>query len=276
MDVKISNPRSIGQLFAAVALICAVALFFSIIGFVFGNGRQQKALYDAQSEDAKRVSETVKPKLKKLRDLYSVAQKHDGTAPDPEVVKSLAEVDFALQPEEVARDKLLLGETVTALLMRYSSDSLWLASNMRRHQTMTNKVDKKELEELIKESEVLKSAGFAVAFNSGNYIENQKKKGAKGLVFGRLLAYDGKEPDDKGNVKLRSFRGDEVEWSQHKLVLLPKSELKKSKGPNALRRYERRHKEIEAKLKEMSQYGDSLVSELSKLSNRPPAPMLSF
>ncbi len=280
MDVSVKASWSIGQLLGAAGTIFVLALFFGGVGFFFGNARQQRALFDAQSNDARRVLEVVETKLKVINELSSVAEKHDGLAPDEAVVKALFDVNFVLEPEEIASGKLLLGPEITALLMRLSADSKLAAEMLNTHRLMTTKIDQKELEDLSKANEALKAAGFAVIFDATSFVDNYGAKTEVPPVEGKLMIFDNFDTVDKDGeklVKLRSPSSGQVrEWSLKKLVLLDKTEMLKSGGPNALKRYESRHKDISTKLKEMTQYGEKLVTELDKLANRGSAPILSF
>ncbi len=280
MDVPVKTRLSPVQLLSFIGGVGIIVLISILVGYVFGNGSQVRQLYDAQSADAKRVLEAVEPKLTKVNSLLAAAQKHDGLSPDPAVIEALSERDFVLEPESIAQDRLLLGAEATTLLMRFSADSKVLADLLKRHQTMTTRVDKKELEELAKADAAGKAAGFAIIFDAQRYTSNLESKDQKPPLEGRLYVLDSTDTIDKDgekHVKLRSpSSGKELDWSLRRLILLDKKEMLKSSGPNALRRYERRHKEIAAKLKEMSQYSDALVTKLSEMAERPGAPLLSF
>ena len=148
---------------------------------------------------------------------------------------------------------------------------------------MTLRVDKKELEDLAKANESLKAAGFAVVFDSNTFVSNLGKKSKKKktrAIWGKLVTFDSFDTTDKEGaefIKVRSpVSGKESEVATKKVVMLDKREMLKSSGPNALRRYTRRHQEILAKLKEMQQYSESLEADLGKIGNRPPARLLSF
>lgn len=278
-DVPLKSHRSTAQLLGMVGVAAIIGMIAMGVGFFFGNASQQRALYDAQSADARRVNELITPKIEKLNAMTAAAGQHDGMAPDEEVLKKIANLDFVLEPEEVARDKLLLGPEITTLLMRFTSDTKLLAEMIKTHRTMTTRVDKKELEELAKADEAAKAAGFAVVFDTDNFTANLEAKKQEPPLEGKLMIIDTIDAIDKDGekfVKLRSpASGQEREWSLRKLVLLDKKEMLASSGPNAMRRYERRHKEIAAKLKEVSQYTEALSTQLSALADRPAAPLLS-
>lgn len=278
-DVPIKTPRSLGQLLAVLAGVTVLTLFSIGIGFFFGNGAQQRALYNAKSDDAKRIMKLVEPCMKEVNSLLAAAEKHDGASPDAEVLEKLSKVDFVLEPEAIAQGKLLLGPEITPLLMRFSADTQYVAGLMKRHQTMSTRVDKKELEDLSKADDARKAKGFAVAFDTKRFTSNLDAKKQQPPLEGRLFVLDTFDTIDKDGEKLVKLRspsnGQEYERSLRQIVLLDAKQMLASSGPNALRRYERRHKEITAKLKEISQYADPLMTKLGELADRPPAPLLS-
>lgn len=280
-DVPIKSHRSLMQL-AGFAAVTALISFMALgIGYFLGDGVQQRALYDARIVDAARLLEIVKPRAEKIQTLAAAIDRSDGVAPDAELLKNFEAQDFILEPEEIAQNRLLLGPERTTLLIKYSADSKLLSQMLKRHILLTTKTDQKELEDLATQNQALNAAGFAVIFDGEGFVEAfQSKKGAFTPKKGNLVVFDSQEPFEKEkepHLKVRyPSTGRELEIPIKNMLLLEGNEIVKSSGPNALVRYQARHKEIQLKLKEMAQYADTLTTQLDELAKKPPAPLLNI
>ncbi len=107
----------------------------------------------------------------------------------------------------------------------------------------------------------------------------QAKKGQFIPKEGKLVVYDSQKPIEKDGVQFLKVRypssGRELEIPVKNLLVVKQSEILKSAGPNAQIRYQQRHAEILFKVKEMSQYADTLTTKLDELAGKDPTPLLN-
>jgi len=278
-DVEIRDHSGKNKMLVLVGAVLISALLFGAAGYFFGSGSARRQIYNAQTTDAQTILAVVKPRAEKVATLYAAVAQHDAAAPDAELLKQMEELDFVVEPEQIATGKLLLGAELTASLVRFSADSKLLQSMMREHVRLTLSADKKELAELAEKKE-LSAANFSVIFDGEGYVRSLEKKGtAFRPAQGQLVIFDDQEPVEKKEdlfVKVRYPRsGKELEIPMKNMVLIERTDILGAGGDNALVRYTRRHKQIALKLQEMVQYTEVMVKNLDELSKRDPAGMLS-
>lgn len=143
---------------------------------MFGGVQIQRNLYNIKSRDAARVLAVVQEKVEALNAVKAAIAKHDGKKPDPELLKRLTRDDYLLDPNAIVVKNLLLGPTITNDLLSLTSDTKLLYSMSRNHAAMVNNVDKKELQDLQKDSKLLESYGFAVMFDASTYVKSLDSK----------------------------------------------------------------------------------------------------
>ncbi len=285
MDVPIREPRSIAKMAGLIVVVGGISMLFGTCGFVFGSGVQDRAIYNARTNDAKRALEAVQPKVEKIKKLKDQVAKINPLSPNPEDLKVMKDYSFVLEPEEIVGGNLLLGPERSQALMRFASDTKLLALQMKRHHSLTTRTDKKELEALAAENKDFQSAGFAVLFSGesfvGNYPTKKKKKKITGkdVPKGKLAVVEDPKPIEKDGELYYKVRyrnsGRSFEHPLKDMVAIQRADIVKSAGPNAIVRYKGRHEEISQRLQVISQYADSLVTQLEELSSRGGAPLLS-
>lgn len=278
-DVPIKSHRSAAQLLGFVAVTGIIAFLALGVGYFVGDGVQQRKLYDARIGDAQRLNELVKPRSERIQSLAAAVERSDGLSPDPELLKQMENLDFVLAPEEIAQGRLLLGPERTTLLIKFAADTKHLSQLFKQHTLLTNRTDKKELEELANNSTTAQEANFGIIFNGEGFVKAYQAKGDSAPTEGKMVVFDQQQPFEKDgalHLKVRyPSSGREIEVPIKNMVLLDKAEIVRSSGPNAQVRYQRRHQQIAAKLKEMSQYSDTLVTKLDELAQSEPAPLLN-
>jgi hypothetical protein len=282
-DVPIKAPLNLGKILGYVAVTGVITVFCAGLAFWFGQGVQQRTLYKAQTEDAKRIMELIQPRVEKVQKITAAVNKSDGSKPDAALMKELETVDFVLAPTDLVQNNLLFGPERTSLVVQFSADTTMLSKMLQRHVSLTTKVDKKELEDLAARDKDMNSAGFAILFNGQGYADRRTDKDKENdyiLDKANIVVYDDPAPIEKDGEKFVKVRfpstGKEFDAPLKDLMILEKTELTRSGGPNALIRYQQRHAEIKTKVQEMSQYSDTMLTKFNELSTRGPAPLINF
>ncbi|MEL6179817.1 MAG: hypothetical protein AAFS10_12735 [Myxococcota bacterium] len=277
-DVPIVAHQSPAQRYGPFGVAIVVGIILGGLGYMFGGVQIQRNLYNIKSRDAARVLAVVQEKVEALNAVKAAIAKHDGKKPDPELLKRLTRDDYLLDPNAIVVKNLLLGPTITNDLLSLTSDTKLLYSMSRNHAAMVNNVDKKELQDLQKDSKLLESYGFAVMFDASTYVKSLDSKDFR-PAQGNMVVFDKQDPitkeDKEKYLKVRRpSSGNEFELPMKSMILVPREEMIRSTGPNALSRYQLRHRKIEEQLKKMA-YADALVEKLDELANRGDAPLLA-
>lgn len=276
-DVPIVAHQGPFQKYGPFVVALVVGLILGGIGYIFGGVQIQRNIYNTKSRDAARVLEMVKARVDALNEVKAAVDKHDGRVPDPELVKRLTKDDYLLDPNAIAVNNLLLGPSITNDLLSLTSDTKLFYSMARNHSAMVNNVDKKELEDLKKDAKLLESFGFAVIFDAATYVKSLDSKDFR-PAQGDLVVFDKQDPtveDGEKYLNVRKPSSDKtLKVPMKSMVLIPRGDMVRSSGPNALMRYQLRHNKLKEQLKKMA-YADGLVAKLEELANRGEAPLLA-
>jgi len=146
---------------------------------------------------------------------------------------------------------------------------------LKQHDRLTNKVDKEELEKLMKDNKVLNESGFGVLFdfkytlnNGGN--DNYRPK------MGTLVAF--KKMDEKSHEVEVEFlgSGEKGKVPVQGFIPIDKGQILKTGGQNALQRYQQRVRRLKFQAKKIAKYRDGFMAPIDKVADRGDAPLVQF
>lgn len=242
-----------------------------VIGLIFGwtasVSINSNKLYNAQTADAERILQSVKPKVDNFETALERIKKLSGTTVDFEAASELAKADFAIDAG-VFGDNLLLGPALVGQLTDYMVNSALLRSMLAEHNYMTNTVDKKELEQIGENNQLLDKENFAVLFDY-NYLAKNSGSDSYEPRAGRLVTVASLEKDADGKIEVEFLHSNDTAKTLIQGILpLAKSELLKSGGPDALQRYQKRLELIMRMSQQVDAKTRPMLEGLEKLSSR--------
>lgn len=247
-----------------------------VIGLIFGwaaasSGNSSK-LYNSQTADALRIQEALESKIANFEEANSTISKLSASEIDFEAAASLAKADFAIDGNVIKGDRLLLGASLIDKITGYTVDSNMLKTMLAEHDRMTNKVDRKELEELKENNELLDKDRFAILFN---YDYLAKNSGNDNYVPGsdnRLVTVTSMEKDEEGRIEVALLNsGETANVHVQNILPLEKDEILKTSGPDALARYKSRVEHIKHAAAQLDNRTSPLMSNLKQVSSRDKA-----
>lgn len=250
---------------ARVIALGAIAL---LIGLVFGYAASQamftNQLDNKRIDDATAVHKAVKEKVTLFDEVKDDIFKLNPNKPDFEAVKKLAEVEIELGGVSLG-DATLFDPVAIDNITSYAADSQALRKALRDHNRLTQK-DKAEIDELMKENEVLeKNNYFGVRFD---YRHALKNGGDENYIPrpGRLVISHGADKEEKGKVKVEDpASGKEASVEIQGFIPIDKSQILKSSGGNALTRYGYRVKELKFRTEKLAKQTETTVTSLENL-----------
>lgn len=265
---------------AFLALVGGTLVMGLVMGYIFASSSQLKRLYNAQTEAAKTSRERIKPSMEEAKKVIAQVKglAKDTTKPNYEVAASLAESKFVPDPGAV---NSMIGGSNSYNINQFMAKASVLKQMLKQHNYMTNTVDKAELEELVKNNDILQgSKQFAVIYNYKILLEHLKSGGDdKGFkpTEGRLVAIDKWEVDDKGEVSFKNLADNkEASFSVKGVIPLNVSEILKTGGQNALQRYKQRVETLAFYAEDLDKGMGGLVEGLDKLADRGEAPFIQL
>lgn len=265
---------------AFLALVGGTLVMGLVMGYIFASSSQLKRLYNAQTEAAKTSRERIKPSMEEAKKVIAQVKglTKDTTKPNYEVAASLAESKFVPDPGAV---NSMIGGSNSYNINQFMAKASVLKQMLKQHNYMTNTVDKAELEELVKNNDILQgSKQFAVIYNYKILLEHLKSGGDdKGFkpTEGRLVAIDKWEVDDKGEVSFKNLADNkEASFSVKGVIPLNVSEILKTGGQNALQRYKQRVETLAFYAEDLDKGMGGLVEGLDKLADRGEAPFIQL
>ncbi len=278
IDLDDDDLKAAGSTFSPILLLLfAVILVVGLLfGWVASSSLKNRDMYNAQSQDAARIQKALKPKLANLEKTKNIVNKLSPTKVDFDAAKKLASMDIAPNSNMLGGNRLLLGPAIINNVTQYTVDATMLQQMLKEHDRLTNQVDKKELEQLMKDNKVLNKDHFAVLFD---YDYLAQKSGSDSYVpkKGRLVTVTSLEKDKDGKISVQMLGSDRtVKTHIQGIMPLDKTDMLNAQGPNALERYRRRVARIKQKVKQFDQYQSSMTSEIKKLASRDAAPLISF
>jgi hypothetical protein len=267
-----------GKTFSAPVLILLGVM--AVVGVTFGifisNSMKTREIREARSQDAARILEEIKPRLQAYDSVKKTANELNPSEPNFDAAASMADQNISPDGNLLGGNRLLLSPTAIDHVTSYTVDSNMLAQMLDEHDRLTNEVDKKELKQLAENSEVVKKDKFALLFDYGHLA---KTSGDENYVPkpGRLVTVKSLEQNEEGKITVELLGSDKtVDTRIQGIIPITKSEMMKTEGPNAAKRYADRVKEIQRQIARIEKYRASLTTELEELANLEAAPLLSF
>lgn len=274
---SIFSPKIIS--FTVIAAIVA-----GIIGMLAGQTMKTRELVEAQRDDAARIHEALAPLVDKFKKVRSKLNELDLEKANFEAAKTLAEYDLAPESNLLGGDRLLLGKKAIDFITAYVTEARMLENLLDRHDQFTNEVDKNQLQQLMEDEKIAGDDQYAVLFDY-RYVASKSgrddyipKSGALVKIPPKYVDEDKKlTPNDEGKVLARRLASAEERMIPvRSLIPVPKQNLVRTGGPNALQRYQERIGHMRRHTKKMSEYVDQMLGRLQKIKNRDSAPLIEL
>jgi archaellum component FlaF (FlaF/FlaG flagellin family) len=260
----------------AVVILMVVLLGVGILfGWMAANSMQNRAVYNARSEDAARIHKALETKVAQLDEAKTLVKKLSPTEPNYEVNKKLAALEIAPTGNMLGGNRLLLGAEIIDYITNYTTDARMLEQMLDEHERLTAN-DKKALKNLVEGNEVVKKDQFAVLFD---YDHLAKKSGSDDYMPrpGKLVTVPSLEKDEDGKIEVEMLTSDRtVKTPVQGLLPLGKGDIMKSGGENALNRYQARLAKIQRQIMQFDQYRKGMMTKLEALAKKDSAPLLNF
>jgi hypothetical protein len=267
-----------GSTFSPATIILMVVLLG--IGIAFGwvasNTLQNREVYNARSDDAARIHETLKPTVANVDETRKIVEGLSPEKPDFEATEKLAEIDLSVGGNVLGGNRLLLGPEIVDLVTSFLVDTAMLDEMIKEHHRLTTKSDREELEQLMEDNEVLEEDRFGVLFD---YDHLAQRSGSEDYFpkMGRLVTVPEMETDDEGKLEVQLLDSDRtIKTRVQGLLPLGKGDILKTSGENALQRYQRRVARIQRHLMKYDQYQEAMMVQLEEMGSKEPAALLNF
>lgn len=229
------------------------------------------AVYNSQTADGARIHKALEPKVEEFNKAKGLVAKLSPEQPDFENAAALTELNFSPDANLLGGSRLLLGAQLITDLTAYSVDSAMLSEMLVNHDNMTNNVDKKELEEIQQNNELLQKDRFAVLFDY-NHLKKHSGSESYSPRPGRLVNVTSMDKDEEGKVEVAFLNSSKTaKTTLEGLMPLQKSDILKSSGPNALQRYQKRVERIKQLTARLDKRVNPLMKGLKNLSERDSA-----
>ena len=225
--------------------------------------------------------ERVEPKIEASKDVAKKVASLDPTSPNFEAASALAAMEFAPEPGVLGAGAAYVGGDNVYNVTEFQGKALAFKQLLTRHDYMTNKVDKEELEQLVQGNELLQgNKNFAVRYNYKQLVNHLKDQGDDKTykpLPGSLVLIDEFKVDDDGQVGYQSLSNNQkVTESVRGIIPIEKTEIFKTGGQNALQRYERRVKVLKYYAQDLEKATTGIVDGLGELAHRGEAPLLQL
>ncbi len=282
-DVDIDESVTESSMFSPQFIVVMVGMLgLGLLFGIFGTRAQQaRGIYANQTRAATKVRDRVKPKVETARDLADTVAKMNPTEPDFELAAALPEEDFVPGPGVLGSGAAYIGGDNVYNITQFQSKAAAFEQMLKRHNYMTNTVDKEELKQLIEGNELLQGdKNFAVRFNYDqllNHLKAQEPATAYKPRPGSLVLVEEFKVDEEGNVAYQTPGGESSgKESVRAIVPLDKSEILKTGGQNALQRYKRRVDVLKYYALDLQKSTSGLLAGLDTLADRGDPPLLQF
>lgn len=258
------SPMVLGLL--GVVLVVGVGF-----GWAASSSLNNSSVYNAQTEDGARLHTALQPKIEEFNKAKAMVAQLSPDSPDFEAAEALSKFDFAVDSNLLGGGRLLLGPKLIGELTGYNVDSAMLTEMLVDHHNMTNNVDKKELELIQQNSEVLDKDQFAVLFDY-RHLSTTSGSDDYSPRPGRLVTVTSLEKDEEGKVEVEFLNSSSTAKTLLQgLLPLQKSDILKSSGPDALQRYKQRVERIKVMTERVDNRVNPLMTDLKTLGDRPSA-----
>jgi hypothetical protein len=259
---------------ALFGIMLAVGLFF---GYASSQTLHFRKLSADRQRDALKVHDSLKPPIDTMtNELLPAIAKLDPSKPDYEAAGKLALVEFIPDPGALGGNQILIGSSNVYNITQTMGKAMALRELLKQHNELTNKTDKKELEDLMANNAVLQTNdSFAVIFNYKSIIEalgqtrGDAKAASAGYVppAGRLVTFARQDISPEGDIKVK-FAGSNSESVSpiFGVVVVDKNEMLKSGGQNALARYSRRVQTLKFYAKDLENTSNGLLTGLKQIA----------
>lgn len=250
-------------------------------GFMMSTSSNARSLYDNQTEGARMVRDKLKPAVAEAEKGAKAVTALNPNTPEFDKVSALAKIKIAPDPGLLAAGSQWIGGGNVYNITSFASKAAMLQEMIKRHDYLTNQVDKEELEKLVEGNELLKGdKNFAVIYNHKqllDHLKNKRDDKAFKPANGSLVLIDKFEVDDEGNVPYARINSkNEGAWPVRGVIPLKIDDILKTGGETALTRYKRRVGVLQFYAKDLLKSSGGIVDELDKLADRGGAPFLQL
>ena len=265
---------------AFIGLVAGAVVLGAILGYFFASSSQAKRMYNAQTEAAKQVRDRVKPSVEAAKQINGQIAKiaQASATPDYESAAKLVELKFVPEASSI---NSLVGGSNTYNINQFMAKASVLQQLLKQHNHLTNNVDRKELEELVKNNEIVQgNKKFAVIYNYKtllDHLQSKKTDAEYKPTEGRLVAIEKFEVDEKGEVSFLNLSDNkQATYSVRGVIPLNVNEILKTGGQNALQRYKQRVETLRFYAEDLDKSTQGLLEGLDKLADRGEAPFIQL
>lgn len=253
--------------FSKGMLVIFVACFVGglVFGYAASNTMFQREISQARVADATELRESFGKKISAFNEALTKIMALNEMNVDFSAAEALSKIEFATGGNELAKNRLLLGQVAIDNVTSYTIDSKLLAAMLAEHNRLTNTVDKEELDQIAAENKILENDWFGVVFDYKHALQNG---GAVDYTpkEGTLIIFQGKN-EETGKAKIEyPTTGNQAEVDMAGLIPIGKSQIVKSGGQNALTRYQWRVRQIKFQADKISKYTDAVLASLDAVA----------
>jgi len=268
-DLKAAGDATFSPM--VLGLMAAVLVVGVGFGWAASSSLNNSSVYNSQTEDAARIHKALEPKVAEFNKAKGLVAQLSPDTPDFETAEALSKISFTVDGNLLGGGRLLLGTKLIGELTGFNVDAAMLTELLADHQNMTNNVDKKELELIQQNSEVLDKDHFAVLFDY-KHLSTTSGSDDYSPRPGRLVTVTSLEKDEEGKVEVEFLNSSSTAKTLLQgLLPLQKSDILKSSGPDALQRYKQRVERIKLMTERLDNRVNPMMTGLKTLGDRASA-----
>lgn len=279
-DLGIKDDVGLGLSTPIVALLVFLLVVGLFFGYMFAQTAEVRELETRRIEDAQAVQTYLEPRLSALAEALDIIETLQPGVVDHDAAERLAALEFAIGPEALPNNRILLGRTIVGPLNAISAETNLLREKIREHNLFTNQLDRDEFEALRENRrEQLSDEGrLGIVFDFAQVAAYNRDPENYTPPTARIIAVTDAERDNDGRIGIRAlYRDNEFRRVQPLVVMyLEEGDLLLSDGENALNRYNRRVRALRDSAERIRWQVEPLQSAVAEVANADAPSLLSF